>query len=333
LRNRRAFLGEVKLMNRYAAQFLATSMNEIICRAARAVALALLSVAPFASAADIGAEYDLAAKCDNCENWNQPVAPFKIHGNTFYVGVHGLSAVLITTSNGLILLDGDLPQSAPLIEANVRSLGFRVEDIRFILNSHVHTDHAGGIAALQRHSGAEVIAGAEGAAALQAGHMSDDDPLIGYNNIYAIPRVARVKTIGDGETVTLGDTAVVAHRTPGHTPGGTTWSWRSCEQDRCIDVVYADSLNAISFPGFRFTGGHGKPDLTPTFRASIAKVAALPCDILITVHPDMSHVFERAAKTAKGHLKAFIDQGACRAYAAAALRTLNKRAAKERAGG
>ncbi len=312
-------------------KFIAVTLR----RAAVIIAACALSAGATAFAASATrASYDPPTKCDNCAGWNQAAAPFKIHGNTYYVGVRGVSSVLIATPQGLILLDGALPQSAPLIEANVRALGFRVEDIRYILNSHVHVDHAGGIAALQRHSGAEVIASVEGASALRVGHLPDDDPLIGYSRIYATPRVAHVKPISDGEAVSLGGIDVVAHRTPGHTPGGTTWSWRSCDQGQCYDIVYADSLNAISFPGFRFTGGHGKPDITPAFRASIAKVAALPCDIIITVHPDLSDVFGRAAKAANGGgAKAFVDPEACRSYARDALQTLEKRVSDERAGG
>lgn len=317
-------------MNSRISGTLAASIAILLYRAA---AIALLATASIASAAPAPArDYDLPTRCDNCKDWNQPAAPFKIHGNTYYVGVQGLSSVLIATPQGLILLDGGLPQSAPLIEASIRALGFRVQDIRYILNSHAHSDHAGGIAALQRHSGAEVVASTEGAAALQAGRLPNDDPLRGYRNIQAIPRVAKVKVIRDGEKVMLGGVEVVAHRTPGHTPGGTTWTWRSCEQQACENIVYVDSLNAISHPGFRFSGGHGRPDIGPAFRASIAKVALLPCDILISVHPDMTDVHERAAKAAKGDINAFIDPHACRVYADEALQKLEKRVSEENAG-
>ncbi len=320
-------------MNNYMAQASASRIKKAFCHAAGLAAVVMLAVASNAFAVPVaGGDYDPPTQCDNCSNWNQHVAPFKIHGKSYYVGVHGLSSVLIATPDGLILLDGDLPQSAPLIEANVRALGYRVEDIRFILNSHAHVDHAGGIAALQRHSGAEVVVSVEGAAALLAGAVPPDDPQSGYPRTHAIPRVAHVKTIRDGEVVGLGGVEVIAHRTPGHTPGGTTWSWRSCEQGSCVDIVYADSLNAISSPGFRFLGGHGKPDIVPAFRDSIAKVAALPCDILVSVHPDMTDVLERAAKAAQGDARAFIDAHACRAYADAALAQLEKRVREERAG-
>lgn len=335
-RTRRIIQIKVNTMNQYRIPSMREHITTKLRHAAAALTASLLAVTATAAPAT-QADYDQPTKCDSCAQWNQPTAPFKIHGSTYYVGVRGLSAVLIATPQGLILLDGDLPQSAPLIEANVRALGLRVEDIRYILNSHVHVDHAGGIAALQRHSGAEVVASVEGAAALRAGHVPDDDPQSGYASTHAIPRVAHVKTIRDGEAVSLGGMTVIAHRTPGHTPGGTTWSWRSCEpgkdKGQCYDIVYADSLNAISSPGFRFTGGHGKSNLVPGFRASIAKVAALPCDILITVHPDFSNVLERAEQAANGAgAKAFVDQGACRAYADDALQLLEKRVSEERVG-
>src|SRR6187455_1975594 len=114
--------------------------------------------------------------CDSCDEWNQPQAPFKLHGRSYYVGTRGLSAVLIQTSGGLILLDGGLPQSAPRIEENIRGLGFKVEDVKLIVNSHAHYDHAGGIARLQRDSGAAVAASASGAAAMMAGRPVPDDP-------------------------------------------------------------------------------------------------------------------------------------------------------------
>ena len=137
-----------------------------------AVALALLLAAgsprPFVA--------DPPKQCDDCAGWNTPRAPFRVFGNTYYVGVQDLSAILITSDAGHILVDGGLTQSAPLIDANVRALGFRTEDVKLIVNSHAHFDHAGGIAALQRASGARVAASAIGARALVSGMPSLDDP-------------------------------------------------------------------------------------------------------------------------------------------------------------
>jgi metallo-beta-lactamase class B len=114
--------------------------------------------------------------CASCDEWNQPRPPFKIYGNSYYVGSGGLSAVLVTSPGGHILLDGGLPQTAPMIDAGIRKLGFRTEDIRVIVNSHAHYDHAGGIAALRRASGAIVAASRSGARALEQGGPTTDDP-------------------------------------------------------------------------------------------------------------------------------------------------------------
>lgn len=271
-----------------------------------------------------------AVDCDSCEQWNVPVQPFKLVGNSWYVGVTGVSAVLVTGPQGHILLDGGLPQSAPLIEANIRALGFRMEDVKLILNSHAHWDHAGGIAALQRASGATVLASAASARALQGGTNTLDDPQYQAESVVHVPKVAQVTLIKDGEVVKLGPLQLTAHMTPGHTTGGTTWTWQSCENDRCLNMVYADSLNAYASGDFAFSGNDKTPDITASFRASIAKVAALPCDIMIPVHPGQVDLLEKAARRTADS-DPLIDTGACRAYANAATAFLDKRLAKERA--
>lgn len=248
--------------------------------------------------------------CDGCDDWNQPREPRRVFGNTYSVGVAGLSSVLIASDAGLILLDGALPQSASIIDENIRKLGFRTADIRLILSSHSHYDHVGGIAALQRASGAVVAASPEGARALEQGGPVGSDPQFSLGGRF--PAVKNVKIVKDGELLRVGPVEITAHFTPGHTPGGTSWSWRSCDGPRCQNIVYADSLNAVSAPGFRFTGDATHPDIVPQFRHSIEKVAALPCDILIAVHPS------------------FAEGKTCRTYADDAMKRLEHRVAEER---
>lgn len=259
--------------------------------------------------------------------WNAPQTPFRIYGNTWYVGPHGLSAILVDTGKGLALFDGDLPESAAQVEAHVRELGLRVRDIKWILNSHAHADHAGGIAALQRASGAQVLASAGGARELELGGADPADPQYGFGLTYT--PVPQVRVVRDGEVLQLGNMAVTAHYTPGHTPGSTSWTWTSCEGARCLHMVYADSLTALAAPGYRF-GDH--PRYVAAFRRSIARIAALPCDILMTPHPGASDFWKRVARrTSPDDAAALIDAGACRAYAAAAIRTLDAELAGERA--
>ncbi|TDK63461.1 subclass B3 metallo-beta-lactamase [Sapientia aquatica] len=270
-----------------------------------------------------------AINCGACASWNQQQKPFNVYGNTWYVGPKGLSSILITSPQGHILLDGALPQSAKLIQAHIRALGFRVEDIKLIVNSHAHFDHAGGIAALQKASGATVAASASGAAVLIAGTVDADDPQFDPKNPFHVPKVDKVQIVQDGESLHVGDLVITAHTTPGHTPGSTAWTWKSCEKERCLNVVYADSLNPISSDGFNFLGDAQHTDVAPLFKESIAKVAGLPCDILLAPHPGMVDTFEKqATKTAK--LNPFIDPNACRAYAENASERLEERLAKER---
>ena len=259
--------------------------------------------------------------------WNAPQTPFRIYGNTWYVGPHGLSSLLVDTGQGLVLIDGDLPESAPQIEAHIRALGFKVQDVKWILNSHTHIDHAGGIAALQRASGAQVLASAAGARALESGGADPGDPLYGSVPDYA--PVRNVRTFRDGEALHLGNLDITAHYTPGHTPGSTSWTWVSCEGSRCLHMVYADSLSAISAPRFRFSD---HPRYLASFRRSITTVAALPCDILLTPHPDASNFWSRVQhdKSAARYAP-LIDRGACRRYAAVDAKALRARLRQEHA--
>lgn len=286
----------------------------------------LLALALLAGAAQAK---DDAINCDNCAKWNKPVKPFNIYGNTWYVGVEGLSAILVTGPQGHILVDAALPQSARQIEANIKALGFRIEDIKLIVNSHAHWDHAGGIAALQRASGAVVAASASSAASLRSGVNGKDDPQYDPGNMAHMPVVRKVRVVTDGETLNVGPLAITAHATPGHTPGSTAWSWPSCEAGRCLDVVYADSLNPVSSDGFHFTGKGGTPDISRTFEASVAKVGALKCDIVLSSHPDASGTLVKAAARTPAR-NPFIAADGCKLYAAAAGKRLAERFAKER---
>ena len=208
--------------------------------------------------------------------WNAPHPAQKIFGNTYYVGVTGLSSILIDTGKGLILLDGDLVQSVPHIEQNIASLGFHLKDIKFIANSHSHFDHAGGIAELQRTTGATVLASTWGAKALRAGNVIEGDPQFGYAKEAGFPPVKDVRVVRDGEMIALGDVKLVAHYTPGHTPGSTTWTWQSCEGAKCLDIVYADSLNS-RIPRRDSTTRRRKVIPIPANDSAKAFTPSLPC--------------------------------------------------------
>lgn len=279
-----------------------------------------LAVPPVANAAPA---YDAAIDCGPCDAWNQPQEPIPVAANSWYVGVAGLSAVLVDTGGGLVLIDGGLPQSAPLIDANIRALGFRPEDIAFILVSHVHYDHVGGIAALQRLSGATVLTGEPAVAALESGALLPDDPQ--YDPAASesrFPAVQNLRPVGDRESIDVGDVTFTGHRTPGHTPGGMTWTWQSCAAGGCRHVVYADSLSPISVHGYRFSDGRAATQL----RDSAARIAGLPCDIFLSNHPVF---FDMATKLKSDDAEPFMNRGECRSYANRALRRLERRLQEE----
>lgn len=267
--------------------------------------------------------------CESCAAWNAPHRPVHILGNTYYVGTDGLASILITSDRGHVLIDGGLAESAPRILANIQALGFRIEDVKLIVTSHVHYDHVGGVAELQRRSGAEVAASPSSADVLRTGVPGRDDPQ--HSIALPIAPVARVRVIADGETLHVGPIAVTAHFTPGHTSGGTTWTWRSCEAGQCEDMVYADSQTPVSADDFLFTRNNTYPNVLQDFEKSFAVLDGLPCGILLTPHPGASDLWKRLAARDSGNARALVDASACHSYAAHAREQLATRVAAERA--
>ena len=260
--------------------------------------------------------------------WNQPQKPFQVYGNTYYVGTKGLSSILISSPKGHVLIDGALPESASIIAANIRALGFRIEDVKLILNTHVHFDHAGGIAELQKLSGAKVAASAASAKVLRSGEVDKDDPQ--YGGLPRIDPIADVTVFKDGEKLKVGEVTVTAHLTPGHTPGGTSWTWKSCEGQSCLNIVYGDSLNPISAPGYLYTDSKRNPNGVKQLETSYLTFGSFACDILLAPHPELVDLLGKLAKREQGASpNPFIDAHACEAYAQASRESLTKRIATE----
>ena len=256
-------------------------------------------------------------------SWTAPQKPFRIYGNTWYVGPRGLGVFVITAGTGDVLIDGGVPGDAPLIEANIRSLGIHLRDIKWILNSHAHSDHAGGMAQLAHDTGAQVIANAADAPLLERG--GHDDPE--YGDRFPFPPVHVARTVTDREDLHLGDLVLTAHSTPGHTKGNTSWTWMSCEGTRCLHMVDVGSLSA---PGFKLIGNPKAPDTVEDFEHSFAVVAALRCDIPLAPHPGMVDFWARVAKRERGDAGALVDTAGCRTYAREARESFEAQLAKQR---
>lgn len=273
-----------------------------------------LATAALAAAASAGGD-PLTAPVWANPAWLEPQAPVRIQGQTYFVGTAGLSVALIDTGAGLVLVDAALPQTVGVVKGNITRLGFDWRKVRWILSTEPHHDHGGGLAALARDTGAEVLASPAAARALRRGQVFSDDPQSG--GLPDFPALQTVREVRDGEVLQLGRTRIRAVFTPGHTPGSVSWTWNSCDRRDCRSVVFASSLNAVSADGYRFKDN---PSVVATFRRSFAKVASLPCDILISGHPDNSAMAEKLREP-----KRFLTPGACQAYAARAEARLAER--------
>ncbi|HVE71976.1 MAG TPA: subclass B3 metallo-beta-lactamase [Thermoanaerobaculia bacterium] len=219
-------------------------------------------------------------------SWNQPVAPFRITGNLYYVGASDITSYLITTPRGHILLDGGFVETAPMILANIRTLGFDPKDVRILLSSHAHYDHAGGLAELKRVTGAKFHSSLGDLPQHARGGL--DDPQFG--NKYPYPPITADRIVRDGTRITLGGTTLVAHITPGHTPGCTTWTARIGKHD----VVFVGSPSVPS--EYRLIGNPRYPNAVEDYRAQFRTLKRLDCDIFLASHGAFFGLAEMLAK-------------------------------------
>lgn len=257
--------------------------------------------------------------CGGKEGWSDPAPPVRIYGNLYDVGSCGITVLLLAGNVGHVLIDGGPADIAPLVLANIERLGLSPTDVRWIVSSHEHFDHAAALAELKQATGAKVAARAPAARVFESGEADPDDPQAASLPGFAPLRVDRV--IEDGGTIAVGDLRLTAHATPGHSPGSTSWTFAACEGKACRTVAYADSATAISADGYRFTD---HPAYVTSFRNALDRMATLPCEILVTPHPSASALFERLAGR-----KPLVDPTGCERYAQAASERLDQRLASE----
>jgi metallo-beta-lactamase class B len=289
--------------------------------AGAALVLAATAPAPPPHAPAVDAQARWAAQCKDWDDWDKAGPPYLIHEQTYYVGTCGISAILIVGDEGHTLIDSGTDARAKVVAANIRKLGFELSDVDTLLVTHEHHDHVGGMARLQRLTGAHLVSSPRAAEVLNSGSSDREDPQAMEHMRFPKAHVTDVLDMKDGEARILGATEFRAIATPGHTPGALSWQWESCEtRDRCLTIVYADSLTPVSSDGYRFSD---HPAYLAAFRASLARIASLKCDILLSPHPSASGMRDRLRK---GGL---VDPQGCRAYAARLSKQLDERLAKE----
>jgi metallo-beta-lactamase class B len=264
----------------------------------------------------------IKSACGERDGWSDPAPPAHVYGNVHMVGTCGITALLITTPQGHFLIDGATDEAAEGIADNIRKLGFDPKDVRYLLATHEHLDHAGGLAKLKAISGAKFAVREAARLGMETGLPLADDPQHGIHP--AFPGVKVDLIVTDGQTLRIGKQSLTVIATPGHTPGGTSYSWEACDKGICRRIVYADSLNAVSADDYRFSD---HPAYVATLRSSMARIEDIgDCDIMISPHPFQSEFFDRLAGE-----KPLVDPAMCKKYVAAARKRLNDRLAKEAA--
>lgn len=253
--------------------------------------------------------------------WLRPIEPFQIMGNTWYVGTEGLAAYLVTTPEGHILIDVGLPQNAATVERNIEKLGFRLADVKILLNSHAHFDHSGGLAEVKADTGATLIASEGDRRALEEGIYpgSEGNPVLNF------PPVQVDRVIADGETVELGGVIVTARITPGHSAGCTTWTWPITDRDGsqhtavnfCSASVAANSLVPEQYPG-----------IVADYRETFEKVKTFDGDIFLAPHGDFYGMLEKRERRNQG-ANPFVAPGAFHRFVAAQQRAFETELARQ----
>jgi len=265
-----------------------------------------------------------ASATDWPASWHEPTAPFHIVGNIYYVGSKGIAAYLIVSPKGDILLDGTEAENGAMVERNIARLGFKIREVKVLLNNHAHFDHAGALAQLKADSGAIFLANPRDKAVLETGHNS----LENSNDLLDFPPVKVDGLLHDGEIVRVGPIAMKAIFTPGHTAGCTSWSMTAKDHGRTLAVVFPCS---ITTGGNRLVGNKGYPDIVADFRRSFALLGAMKADVVLPGHPELADVQGRAARRSDDRPDVFIDRTALPKLVANSRRDFERDLAREQA--
>jgi len=288
----------------------------------RKLLIALVALLPLTGAAQAQSLKDLLATLT--VTWNTPTEPFKIIGNVYYVGTNGLASYLITSPQGHILVDTVMPEATSQIKGNIEKLGFKVTDIKYLLNTHAHIDHTGGLAEMKAASGGQLIAGEADKPLLEGGYY----PGAREETVLAFPPVKVDRTVREGDTVTLGDIKLTARETPGHSPGCTSWEFSVKDGDATrTALIFCSGTVALN----RLVTNPTYPRIVADYKKTFVRAKDMKVDVLLAPHPEMYKMAEKRAKLANGAPNPFVNPGEFNAYAATLEKAFEEGLAKQTA--
>ncbi len=243
-------------------------------------------------------------------DWTEPFPPHKIADNLYYVGSKGLASYLVTTPAGNILINSSLESSPALIQASVEKLGFKYSDTKILLISHAHWDHDAGSSAIVKQTGAQYMVMDADVPVVESGGAEDFQYGNVASNRYPATKVARV--LHDGDKVALGGMTLTAHKTPGHTRGCTTWTFKATDGGKSYDVVIIGSPNVNA--GYKLVNNMAYPQIAADFARTFQVLKSLPCDIFLGAHGDYYGMLAKYPKLKPGAANPFIDPAGYKAY-------------------
>jgi len=245
-------------------------------------------------------------------NWTEPFPPFHIAGNLYYVGSKGLANYLVTTPAGNILINSDTDANVPMIKTSVEKLGFKFSDTKILLISHAHWDHDAGSALVKKETGAKYMVMDADVGVVESGGKKDFNYGNSPETLYAPTKVDRV--LHDGDEVKLGGTVLVAHLTPGHTKGCTTWTMKVTEAGKTYDVLILGSPNVN--PGYKLVNNAAYPGIAEDYERMWRVLKQLPCDIFLGAHGEYFGMEGKYARMKNGDANAFVDPEGYKKYVA-----------------
>jgi metallo-beta-lactamase class B len=267
------------------------------------------------------------ARAQNLPDWTEPLSPFRIAGNLYYVGSKGLASYLITTPKGHILINSSLESSVPLIQDSIAKLGFKVSDVKVLLISHAHWDHDAGSAAIKKLTGASYMVMEGDVPVVESGGKADFQYSTKPEWLYPPTKVDRV--LHDGDEVKLGGTTLVAHLTPGHTKGCTTWTLKVKDGSKTYDAVIIGSPNVN--PGYKLVGNTLYPKIAEDYERMFRVLGALPCDVFLGAHGAYFNMDDKVPRMKPGEPNPFIDPEGCKKFVAQKASDFRKELEKQTA--